>query len=450
MTGRPEPSRKPHRWGIDAVARVCQKLHERWHTLGFDQTADWGLVSLEHYYGKSIDVSRFVEQYWKPQTKRTVESGSKYFFWTWPLPGDDQNLNDQSELVFKMLRLPAGVEVPVELANLEVMDIHSQLMTRIGFEYLRIHELLGVWKSAAEGKQLIATASMSRNLLEAAASAFSFGSKVSELWSNCKTTSGEIFVTSTGRTVDRLKALELQNLREFLWKSRFELSLNDSHKTGLENRLAEWRHPSWLKLLDDFNIKYRKEITAKPKDVHGAPMSPLVRNLSNATTLKNSKESLMSDYELLCNVVHPSIGSFFLYSTSPVSDPLYGFSYTEVGRDRGGRWLGRERQGSGRELSPNEITGSAISESMYVVGHVFIEILDWLTAIGDDMALTAGIEKLSLHRTWRYPNQVSEVECLCVWSQLAGKCVHVWGSIGPQMKREFEVDVRLSGKRRRH
>lgn len=446
--GQSKSIRKPHSWGVSAADRVRRKLEERWQVLGFDPDATWGLVSLEHYFGKSIDVSRFVDQYWMPETRRTVTKRFKYFFWTWPLPEGDQNLNVDSEITFKMLRLPAGVEVPAELVNLEVIDIHSQIMSRIGFEYLRIHELLEVWNNVAESRQLIAAASMSRNLVEATASAFSYASKVSALWSNCKTTSGEIHVTSTGRTVDRLKALELQNLRDFLWKSRLELSLNDSKKVGLDYRLAEWRHSSWSKLLDHFNLSYRQEITAIPKDVHGETLSQLVRNLSKATQIKCSKETLMSHYELLCNVVHPSIGSFFLHSTSPVSDSLYGFSYTEVGRDRGGRRIGKVNQEDNRELSPYEITGNAISESMYVVGNVFTEILDWLTAISDDMALTAGIEKLTLHRTWRYPNQISEAECLCVWNQLAGECIHLWGSDGPKIKREFEVDLKFSGQRR--
>ena len=63
--------------------------------------------------------------------------------------------------------------------------------------------------------------------------------------------------------------------------------------------------------MKSFDIDYRHEVTNEP----GKQPAQLVRELDKRIVALNSSMSFKSDYELLCNVVHPSLGSFQLFSS---------------------------------------------------------------------------------------------------------------------------------------
>ena len=84
---------------------------------------------------------------------------------------------------------------------------------------------------------------------------------------------------------------------------------------------------------------------------------------------------------------------------------------------------------------------------MVIASDAYVSVLEFMTAIGDDIALTANIEPLSFHRTWRYPKVLKDIECLCVWKDLDG-CDHQWGVSGPQLQDKFEIDLRPQNNRR--
>ena len=150
--------------------------------------------------------------------------------------------------ILRIIYLPPRTIKPDALVRLELVDVHFQLLGRIGFEFLRLEELLNVWKLTAENKQYIGTASMSRNLIEAAASLYSFATAIAEQWSICKMTTGSIYETSTGGIVDRDRAVEVDELRRLLWSARNELKLNDNDikSSGIDEALAEWRNQDHL------------------------------------------------------------------------------------------------------------------------------------------------------------------------------------------------------------
>ena len=143
---------------------------------------------------------------------------------------------------------------------------------------------------------------------------------------------------------------------------------------------------------------------------------------------------------MLCNVVHPSLGSFQLFSGTPKSDGTYGFHHISIGKKKG-----RSRNESNDPLIPEEISSygifcTAISESMVLASEIFVSILEFMTAIGDDIALTAKIEPLSFHKTWRYPKVIEGIECLCTWKD-SGGCDHTWGVSGPKVQEKFVLDL---------
>lgn len=431
-------ARPPNTWGIRAASRLDDRISTVHNRLGFDPARPWGLFSLETFEGKMGHISNFVPRLQKVISQQAYRD-RKTLIWAWPLPGD-YAASDPAEVpgVLRMIYLPRAAAKPTDLVSLELVDVHSQLLGRIGFEFLRLEELLSVWKVTAGGRQYIGAASMSRNLIEAGSALYALAGSLAKQWSKCKTTSGRIHATSTGGRVDRERALEVDKLRKLLWKSRNELLLHDFKKTGLDASIAEWRHPELVRQLELLNIKVRREVTTEPNE----GLVQLVRDIDRRITLTNTLTSFKKDYELLCNVVHPSMGSFQLFSGSPVTDQTHSFHHITVGKNRGRSKNQSGDPALGQALSAYGIFGNAISESMFIAVSVYISILEFMTAIGDDISLTANIESLSLHKTWRYPKALKGIDCLCTWKEVGG-CDHSWGSQGPQIPNDFNVDMNL-------
>jgi hypothetical protein len=438
--------RTPKSWGIRAVNRVEERISVVYNRLGFDPEKSWGLFSLETYLGKMGKLYDYMHSHLVNALGHMGYEDRKAITWTWPLPGDEYPPGSfDSPGILRMIYLPPRTEKPDDLVRLELVDVHSQLLGRIGFEFLRLEELLNVWKLTAENKQYIGTASMSRNLIEATASLYSFAAALATQWSKCKMTTGSIYETSTGGKVDRDRAIEVDELRRLLWSARNELKLhdNDIKGSGIGETIAEWRHQDLFDVLKTFEIDFRREVTNEPSKLPAV----LVRELDKRVALLNSSRTFKTDYELLCNIVHPSLGSFQLFSGSPISDATYGFHYIEIGKNRSRKRINPNDLSSSDEISSYGVFCTAISESMVIASEIFVSILEFLTAIGDDIALTANIEPLSLHRTWRYPKVLKDVECLCTWKDLDG-CDHQWGVRGPQVPSKFEIDLRPANKRR--
>ena len=437
--------RLPNTWGVNAVGRLAERISDVHNRLGFDPNRPWNLFSLETFEGKMGDIAKFLSVLGNVISKQAY-TDRKVITWTWPLPGDEDSLGSYDAAgILRSIHLPLRTKKPDDLVTLELVDVHSQLLGRIGFEFLRLEELLNVWKVTAKHKQFIGAASMSRNLIEAAAALSAFAESLAKQWSKCKTTSGKIYETSSGGRVDRERALEVYGLRKLLWGSRNELKLHDFENKGLEISLAEWRHPELFDQLLKFNISVRQEASTKPSELP----AQLVRVVDKKIILTNTLTSLKKDYELLCNIVHPSIGSFQLFSGRPGTDSTYSFHNIIVGKDRGKPITKAKDPTLSKEISSYGIFSNSISESMFIAGNVYISILELMTAIGDDIALTANIEPLSFLKTWRYPKALRGVECLCTWKQYGG-CDHSWGVGGPQVPNSFDVDLRLTRKRGEH
>lgn len=404
--------------------------------IGFDPEKSWALLSLESYEGKMEDLTHFAYEL-QDVVRAHKYDDRKTFTWLWPLPPTTvSEVDADTPGVLQLVHLPSGSVKPTELSCLEFIDIHSQLIGRIGFELLRLDEFLRMWELAAENRMRIVTAGISRNILEAVSSLYELAVRIADQWTLCKTTSGEIWVTSSGGRVDRDRSREAQTLREILRASRFELHLNDSRKDpDFSLRLTEWRNPELFPILEQRRIKFRKEVESKPP----RSLVDLVRSLSKRSTTRGSSTSLINDYELLCNVVHPSMGGFRLYSSPELSDSTQLFSYTEVGRKKGvSRYS--DRDVSATEATPFGMFATSICTSAIAGVQIYVDILAWLVAIADDIALTTDVEKYTLHRSWRYPETGINTVCQCGWGRL-GDCHHEWGCNGPVMPESFEVSV---------
>lgn len=434
--------RSPNTWGLKAASRVNQLINQTYGRLGFDPRKPWYLISLETFYGEMGDLAKFA------QTMQRILDGldnknSKCHVWLWPMPKETEvtpskNLNGS----LRVISLPKGVERPDDLIRLELVDVHSQIMGRVGFEFLRLHELLSMWRFAVEQKQFLAAASMSRNIIEATASLFQLVKSVSDQWTKCKLITGTMWGDSSGGQINCVQAMEVDELRRIVWNGRNELLLNDSGKIeGFVESLTEWRHPDLSADLAKFNISIRSELTAKVENP-----TKLVRELSKSIILANASATLIHDYELLCNIVHPSLGSFQLFSSTPLAHFSYGWSLTKVGLGTGSPRIKSRNPLFDGNISPNGIFANSISEAMFIASNIELTVLSWLVAIGDDISLTAGVESVTNYKTWRYPKVLTDIECLCTWNELGG-CDHSWGVEGPQIPQNFKFDLSLKLKR---
>lgn len=432
--------RSPNSWGLKAIDRVGNRVSLIHNRLGFEPDKPWELFSLETYEGKMSSLSKYMDSYLIKIFENLGYEDRKAIFWSWPLPGGEYpNGSPDAPGVLRSLYISPGIKKPEDLVCLELVDVYSQLLGRIGFEFLRLEELLNIWKLTARQKQYIGAASMSRNMIEATASLYSFAAEVAKQWSRCKTTTGSVYESSTGGRIDRARAVEVDNFRRLLWSSRNELKLHDIKKSGIDETLAEWRHQDLFDQLKAFDIGFRREVTNEPKKT---PV-PLVRELNELIVLSNTFMTLKADYELLCNVVHPSLGSFQLFSGSPLSDKTYGFHHIVVGKNKGRLRNRSTNSASFDEISSFGIFCTAISESMVIASSIFLSVLEFLTAIGDDIALTASIEQFSFHKTWRYPKALGGIDCLCTCRNFGG-CEHTWGTDGPRIPTEFRIDLQIS------
>ena len=434
--------REPNLWGLKAADRVSEHVSVVQNRLGFDPGKPWRLWGLETFEGKMSKLTEF-EKILNNSFKQLAFADRKAISWCWPLPSAENVPESDAPGILRKIYVPSGTKKPDDLVRLELVDVHSQLMGRIGFEFLRLEELLTVWRSASEQKQFIGAASMSRNLIEAAASLYALAKSISKQWSICKTKTGNIYETLGGK-VDREKAVEVGNLRRMLWNARNELVFLDIKSSGIDATLAEWRNPRLFDALNSYEITYRKEITNKPVK---SPFQ-LVRDLDEKLVLSNCHITLKTGYELLCNVVHPSLGSFQLFSGQTGTDTTYSYHHIVVGRGRGRIRLKSTDPLTNGEISSFGIFCNAISESMVIASSAYVSILEFMTAIGDDIALTANIEPLSFFKTWRYPKQLEDIECLCAWKSLDG-CDHQWGVSGPQLHDKFEIDLGPPNKKRK-
>ena len=430
---------RPEFLGLDLMRRFEANHLERFISqVGFNPNETWGLLSLETYEGRMEDLAWHLEELMEI-LDRLAYVDRKTFTWIWPQPieGDDSPADVDTPGMLQLVPVPRGTKKPSDLSRLEFIDIHSQLVGRVGLELLRFEELTQMWCVAAEQKMRIVTAGISRSILESTAALFSLTKKIAEQWTACKMTSGLIYTTSTGGKVDRSRAIAAQELRKILWASRYEMHLQNSPKgTDRASSLTEWRHPKLLDELRERGLKFRDQATSSPQE----PITSLVRKLSTAVSISSDDGTLIQDYDLLSNVVHPSLGGFRLYSSADLSDHTSMFSYTQIGRG-----LERTRHRNGNNEDADVTTfghfAHSICRSALVGSQMYLSVLGWMLAIADDIALTAGVEELTLHKTWRYPINAKNERCSCEWGR-RNACVHLWDHEGPSIPTSFEFSLK--------
>lgn len=141
---------------------------------------------------------------------------------------------------------------------------------------------------------------------------------------------------------------------------------------------------------------------------------------------------LQTDYEWLCNTVHPSLGNAFAFSAPPFVHDTGTHAL---------RFYAAEpimtRSADGTESAERTVE-HAIGRSAIVALDVLTGCLDDALHVIDDIALTTGAPLFADFPYWRQLDRPARnADCPCRSGLKAKRCIHDWGRPSPLIRRQF-------------
>ena len=272
------------------------------------------------------------------------------------------------------------------------IEVHSRLVAWWLIYAWRSNQLVdSVW-SLGDSHKLIPAAACARALLETAAALWYDAHTLQRLWKQIKKSTSD---TEPGRDYSHILSVWLY---EVCWGSKFDQRSPD---------LAE----TWGRL-KRVNVLTQVEKLAKATD-----------------------ESVQSDYQWLCNVVHPSVGSTLAFASPQVIHVTRTHSFAHYSAspsglvDADGVWWERRVKDSLARTAVRSV-------------EVITETLDYSLRLIDDIGLTTGGPQLANFSYWRKitpgkPNQ----RCPCRSGKKSKKCRHDWKTDPPTLAERFNLSI---------
>jgi hypothetical protein len=156
---------------------------------------------------------------------------------------------------------------------------------------------------------------------------------------------------------------------------------------------------------------------------------------------KHYPGDLQTDYQWLCNTVHPSLGTAPVFSAPPLS---HGTG-THVQRWFAGVPLRLESLNTDsfdeEEFVERSVLAATARASVAAL-HVLTVSMDAALRVVDDIGLTTGAPALADFAYWRAlaPGATNEA-CPCRWGQKAKSCIHECGESAPGVRETFTNPV---------
>jgi hypothetical protein len=139
------------------------------------------------------------------------------------------------------------------------------------------------------------------------------------------------------------------------------------------------------------------------------------------------------DYQLLCNVVHPSVGNMLAFTAPMVAHKTETVAFQYVAP------FGIHFARDGQKHAETTIV-EALARSAVLAVAVLRETLDVTLRIVDDVALTTEAPTMASFRYWRMVTQKSRnVPCPCRSGKKAKSCRHAWSEPPPQVAERFKI-----------
>jgi hypothetical protein len=271
------------------------------------------------------------------------------------------------------------------------IEVHSRLISWWLVNAWRSQQLANATWHLSDSRQLIPAAACARSLLETAASFWLEATNVRELWNQTK-------LECATRPPDVNNWLRFRPLlNEIVWAGKF-----DKRAPELEQVYGR--------------IKRQNVLTQ-------------IEKLARATD-----SQLQTDYQLLCNVVHPSVGGMLVFTT-PI---LLHESHANIFQ-----WVcgaGAYIQRSSGEVSRVTEIQEALARSTILAATVLERTLDEALKVVDDIGLTTKAPKMASFSYWRNLGKAhGRASCPCRSGLKSKHCLHRWTDPAPAISERFPM-----------
>lgn len=142
--------------------------------------------------------------------------------------------------------------------------------------------------------------------------------------------------------------------------------------------------------------------------------------------------NLQSDYQWLCNTVHPSVGNKLAYTSPPLRH--------DTGTHDIQYYCGRPThiEESDGSIVADQTVGIATARGVIVAMRALRHTLDAALRVIDDLGLTSGAPALARERCWRKRATLRQNDaCACRSGRIVKECRHEWGEPSPAIPQRF-------------
>jgi SEC-C motif-containing protein len=288
-----------------------------------------------------------------------------------------------------------GVALPVRRGSPDApvaapfVDIHTRLIAWWLCYAWRARQLAHASALLADADQVVAAAACARPLLETAAAFWFDARNLASAWDAAKQAGAP--GTEEGALTKRHALTE---------------ALNEVQFGGLFDKRAD-----------------------QEKVVHAFERTHVLKQLEKLA--KATSADLQTDYQWLCNTVHPSVGNTFAFGVSDEPHPagthrLIGFAGKQLPVSS------NEDTEAGRLVQA--VTARAVSASLRILTATF----DAALHVVDDLGLTTRAPTVATFPYWRALRTTNRNDpCPCRSGRKVKHCVHAWGLPGPAIPESF-------------
>jgi hypothetical protein len=294
------------------------------------------------------------------------------------------------------LALPvAAFPKPEELPTALYVEVHSRLIAWWLCYAWRTAQLADATAALAAAEQVIPAASCARALLETAAAFWVDARKITNVWKEAKTKGAPTLASDSYES----RRAFLSTLTEVQFGGKFSEEAPDAARV--------------------FGRQPRANVLGAIKKL-----------------AKHYPGDLHTDYQWLCNTVHPSLGTTLVFSAPPMMHDTSAV----IQRWFAGVPLRVEADDAFDEKTFVERSIPSSTARCAVAGlHVLAVTMDAALRVLDDIALTTRAPMFAEFTYWRALRQEGRNEpCACRSGRKTKHCDHAWGGQSPFIPSTFE------------
>jgi len=321
--------------------------------------------------------------------RKTASSGEQWLYFTLRSNGDRY-----------AMALPVASSPPPAAASLALyVEVHSRLVAWWLTYAWRARQLSAATETLASADQAIAAAGCGRALLETAAAFGVDARKVADIWREAKA-AGQ---PNLDRDTVAFRQQFIERLNEVQYGGKFDAKAPEAAEV-----FGRYPRTNVLGAIEKLAKRYRGD--------------------------------LQTDYQWLCNTIHPSLGTALVFAAPPLVH--------ETGMVMQ-RWLAGVplRIDSHAAFDEAEFVersiASATARAAIAALNVLTLTLDAALRVIDDIGLTTGAPGFADFAYWHMLKRGGRNDpCPCRSGQKSKNCIHEWSAPAPAVPESFEAELR--------